>query len=325
VNRRTIVLFLWLVMCGVVNVSGQNHAQTVFLVPIKLYSEHLIVVRGNLGNLTERNLLIDTGAYPSAIDREVAHELKLKINRGESRALGHNIQAGAAIIPEIEIGPLRAPGLPVVVEDLYSISKVLGVRIDALIGLDVLARASFQIDYTKKELSFGPPEQLAFAVPIVAERAMALVAMNIDSHVVHLLIDTGAARTVLFAQRVPSLGSKPEAELRFTSLSGRLALNGIKANDAELGGIRLDSRSVFLSDGSNMTGMPFDGLLATWTEHIHRISFDFEHNVFSWEMEATTPVRQVSAPQTMTAAAGNASYSTQEADADQISGATGSR
>ena len=219
-NWRTTVLSLCLAMCGVVNVSAQNRTATLFLLPIKLYAEHLIVVQGGLGDLVERNLLIDTGTYPSAIDSEVARKLKLKVNRGESRALGQNIPAGAAIIPQIEVGPLRMQGWPVVVEDLSTISKALGVRVDALIGLDVLARASFQIDYVKKELSFGPPVQLAFTTPIVAEKAMAMVPMNIDGHVVRLLIDTGAAKTVLFTRRLPWLGSKSEWGKNFTSLSG---------------------------------------------------------------------------------------------------------
>jgi|HubBroStandDraft_6_1064221.scaffolds.fasta_scaffold77956_2 predicted aspartyl protease len=284
-KKSTFVLSLWLTMFGVVNVFGASRSQTMFLLPLKLYGEHLIVVQGGLGNLADRNLLVDTGAYPSAIDIDVARKLKLQVKRGESRALGQNIPAGAAIISQVEIGPVQALGLPVVVEDLSALSAALGIRVDALIGLDVLARASFQIDYSGKELAFGPPVGLTFATPIEAERAMACVSMRISGHLVHLLVDTGAAKTVLFKQRVPWLASSQKAGQSFTSLSGRLVLNEVKASDAELGGIKIDARDVFLSDGANMAGMPFDGIMATWGAHLRKVSFDFEHDIFSWQAD----------------------------------------
>lgn len=258
-----------------------------------------MVVRGGLGELGEQNLLIDTGAYPSAIDVEVARKLHLQVNPGKSRALGQNIAAGAAIIPQVEIGPVAAKGLPVVVEDLSPLSRDLGVRIDGLIGLDVLARANFHIDYVEKELAFGDPVRLALAVPIEAQSAMALVLMRVNGHDIHLLLDTGAATTVLFAQRVPYLAWDKYSGQHFTSLSGHLFLARVKSASAEIGALKIDAANVFLVDGSNMATLPFDGIMATWTQHRHRIAFDFEHSVFSWDSDEIPP--HTSPPATWTA------------------------
>jgi hypothetical protein len=38
-------------------------------VPIKVYWGYLVIVQGSIGNLQRLNFLVDTGAYPSVIDR----------------------------------------------------------------------------------------------------------------------------------------------------------------------------------------------------------------------------------------------------------------
>lgn len=281
----TVLLTLSQVVCGGVNVFAANRTQSEFVLPVKLYGEHLVVVRGGIGELLEQNLVVDTGSYPSAIDADVARKLKLKVNQGEGRALGQNIPAGATIVSQVEIGPLQARGLPVVVEDLSKLSAQLGVRVDALIGLDVLARSSFRIDYVAKEMAFGAPEKFVFAAPLESRKAMGCVAMNVDGHVVHLLIDTGAAKTVLFTDRVPWLSHTQKPEQAYRTLAGVLRLSGAKANALQVGSASLAPDDVFISDARNMGIFPFDGVLATRGAHFNKIAFDFEHEVFSWEMD----------------------------------------
>lgn len=298
-KHTTTALCLLLMMTARVWASASSRFE--FLLPLKIYGENLIVVQGGLGDLQERNLLIDTGTYPTAIDGNIARELKLKTFRGESRALGQNIPASGAIMPRIEIGPLNVKSLPVVIEDLESISKVVGIRIDALIGLDVLARANFQIDYTEKEVSFGAPARLSHIVPMVSGQAMAMAAMNIGGHTVRLLIDTGAARTVVFSQRAPWLKPRPGRSRSFTGLSGRVLLNEVNAREIGLESLQLASNEVFLSDGANMSRMPFDGLMSTWAAHLRRIAFDFEHDIFSWDNNDEAPRTLTPRPQIFTA------------------------
>lgn len=284
-QRCKIVLSLSLAMCGAVNVLAVNHSQTEFVLPVKLYGEHLVVVEGGLGDLGEQNLVVDTGSYPSAIDVDVARKLKLKVNRGEGRALGQNISAGATIVSQVEIGPLQARGLPVVVEDLSKLSTQLGVRVDALIGLDVLARSSFRIDYTAKEMAFGAPVRFMLVAPLESRKAMGCVAMNVDGHVVHLLIDTGAAKTVLFTDRVPWMSPSSKPEKSYRTLAGVLQLTAIKAHALQVGSASIAPEDVFLSAAPNMGIFPFDGVLATQGAHFTKIAFDFEHEIFSWEMD----------------------------------------
>ena len=45
------------------------------VLPFKICGQQLIVVQGSIGQLEKRNFVIDTGAYPTVIDRELAGKL----------------------------------------------------------------------------------------------------------------------------------------------------------------------------------------------------------------------------------------------------------
>src|SRR5215470_4849849 len=45
--------------------------------PFRLYWEYLAIVEGSIGNFERLNFLVDTGAYPSVVDQEIARRLKL--------------------------------------------------------------------------------------------------------------------------------------------------------------------------------------------------------------------------------------------------------
>ena len=47
------------------------------VIPAKLYHGYLMVVTGTIGDQGKRNFAIDTGAYPSVIDRGLAKKLHL--------------------------------------------------------------------------------------------------------------------------------------------------------------------------------------------------------------------------------------------------------
>ena len=119
-----------------------------------LYRDYLIVVRGSAGPLKGLNFLLDTGASP-VIDRPVAGKLQLTEQPGSMAVLGGSVQAGQATVPSLEVGPVRRENLNVVVEDLSFFQKVFPVRIDAVVGLDVLGPSSFEIDYAAHSIRFG--------------------------------------------------------------------------------------------------------------------------------------------------------------------------
>jgi hypothetical protein len=59
---------------GLVPVTGSEPPAEV---PFELLQRHLVVVKGSIGALRNRLLLIDTGTIPSVIDRRIAAKLRV--------------------------------------------------------------------------------------------------------------------------------------------------------------------------------------------------------------------------------------------------------
>jgi predicted aspartyl protease len=281
--------------------SGQTTPYE-YVVPVKVFRGYVIVLQGAVGPLTERNLVIDTGAYPSVIDRKLAKTLGLAGEKGELRVLNHTLKAQSMLLPSLRVGPIEAQNTRVVSEDLGGLSQELGLRVDALVGLDVLAGHSFRIDYDSHAMVFGPVETLSASAPIRFLSGMACVPIRLDGRSQVLLLDTGAANTVLFSSRATWLTAKNGHFLESTNLGGTTDMRSVKLTDLMLGEKSLGAQEIYLSNAHNMDPYPFDGMFSPGALQLHEIAFDFERQLFSWE---TSPVgrkpetaKQISTPLT---------------------------
>jgi hypothetical protein len=280
-GRYRLVLCLFSAMLTTM-VSGQS-TQYEYIVPAKVFRGYVIVLQGTIGPLTERNLVIDTGAYPSVIDRKLAKTLRLAGVEGELRVLDHTLKAQSMVLPDLRVGPVEAQNTQVVSEDLSGLSQELGLRVDALVGLDVLAGHSFRIDYDSHAVAFGSGETLAASAPIRFLSGMACIPIRLDGRSQVLLLDTGAASTVLFSSRATWLTGKKGQSLESTNLGGAIDMRPVQLTDLMVGEESLGSREIYLSNANNMDPYPFDGMLSPGALQLHKIAFDFERRVFSWE------------------------------------------
>src|SRR5215468_2975274 len=140
-------------------ISGNTPGRTSpVAIPFKLYQDHLIVVQGALGDLEQLNFLIDTGSNPSAIDRKIAAKFGLRGTAAKLLLFNRSKNVDYAILPSMRIGPIRAVSVPGLVQDLSPVGDAMGLRIDAVVGIDVLSRSSFSIDYESKRMVFGAIE-----------------------------------------------------------------------------------------------------------------------------------------------------------------------
>ena len=89
-----------------------------------------------------------------------------------------SIQTRRVVLPSLLLGPIRAESLPVLTEDLSFLQKALGYKVDAIVGLDVLRKSSFTIDYRAKEMLFGPVESLTFSAPFETDPPIVTVRMG---------------------------------------------------------------------------------------------------------------------------------------------------
>jgi len=267
----------WLFSCS--NVWAQpNLIEQV--VPLKLYGQHLIVVRGSVGSLGKRNLVIDTGAYPSIIDRALVKKLHLSGHAEELDAVDRTVTRPAVVVPSVDVGPIHVTAVRTLVDDLSAASERFGVRIDALIGLDVLSHSSFRIDYETKQIFFGVVDPLPSSVPFEIAGSMICVDLRAGGRSLRLLVDTGAENVLLLGPRVSWLSAVPRRTREFTNLGGNFRLREISLDGLQLGDTNVAGQPVFVSDAADMPAYPFDGFLST--ARFRQIAFDFERRRFSW-------------------------------------------
>ncbi len=103
------------------------------------------------------NLIVDTGADQTVVSPELAglNQVDLMTAKFSSRGVG---LASDAIIQDadLKLTSNRRFRLPVMVMRLENVSKLYGVKVDGLIGQDVLSRyGRVAIDYQNKKIELG--------------------------------------------------------------------------------------------------------------------------------------------------------------------------
>jgi len=253
-------------------------------IPLKLYRGYAIVVKGSVGALDQLILLIDTGAVPSVIDQRIAKKLKLAGTAEGLTAFSRDVQARRLIVPELRVGPVTATSIAALVQDLSFIEEGLGVRVDAMIGLDVLGQTSFSIDYEAEKLVFGPVEPSASPHTLQVGPGFVYLTLHVQERSIHLVVDTGAKDLILFEARLRGRLNGLRTRLTKTSsnLGGDVMLKQVNLPEARLGSTPLGSLNAFVLDSAGEGNPGFDGLLRVRSLGLTRLAFDFERQTISW-------------------------------------------
>jgi hypothetical protein len=144
-------------------------------VGFQLYRNYLIVVQGSVGPLKGLNFLLDTGANRSVLSPQLARKLHLDATPTGVAVLSGNVKGGIATAPSMQFGPIRRDNVRVLIEDLSFIQNALPFRIDAIVGLDVLGQSTFVIDYSAREIRFGPAPSMPDSIPLQLKEGLAFV------------------------------------------------------------------------------------------------------------------------------------------------------
>ncbi len=111
------------------------------------------------------------------------------------------------LLPSLQLGPLRVTLVPAVIRDLSYFQDSLSAHVDVIVGIDVLSRTSFTVDYEARKLILGPAELLSNSVPCDPRSPYPTVALRLGNRVVRVLVDRGAGtRPVREAARGPLAG-----------------------------------------------------------------------------------------------------------------------
>ncbi len=162
--------------------------------------------------------------------------------------------------------------------------------VDAIIGLTVLKRSNFTIDYESKKLCFGAVRHSPSAITFSSERYV-MVRVSVGSRTLNLAIDTGAKDLILYQRRVKELESAiPTREGKtFQHFGGSSRLRGVTLEELRLGDRIWKRVDAFLLEGKRRDAYPegVDGVISALALKVHRLHFDFQNHVLSWEMPRT--------------------------------------
>jgi len=251
--------------------------------PVRLYGGYLVIAEGAIGNIRKLNFLVDTGACPSVVDKKIALDLQLAEQAERVNLWNKSVQAGQVVIPSLSLGPVRVESIPVLSEDLSFLQKALGFKVHAIIGLDVLRKSSFTINYKTKEILFGSPESLTYSVPFDTDTPVVTVRMGFQDRRLRMVVDSGGPDLTLFRSRVSqpaglqTLGTETVADA-----GGTFQRTKVRIPELYLGKETVGTQTAFLVDDRKDEGDDFDGVLGVRGLQLWRVAFDFENRRFSW-------------------------------------------
>ena len=247
-------------------------------IPVRIYRNFLVVAEGQFGPDSEtRNFLLDTGTAPSIINAKVVAQLELTTRPSKITVLGKVEPGLAAVIPEIDLGPICAVSLVAQARDLSRLESDLGISIAGIIGLDVLSKSSFRLDYDKREIEFGDVSREGIPVHFDARAGIAVAVASIEGKQARFLVDTGSDDVVLLGGTFADAGW---LALRNTSQSGaslvdqKMNLQVFSAAEIILGGRLFGVNRAYFLPGS--ADPVFDGLLGVRALGFRSLSFDQE-------------------------------------------------
>lgn len=248
-----------------------------------LLQGYCIVVHGSAGTLKDLNFLLDTGAMHSTFNSQIAGKLDL---RDEAPAglvlLGGRVQAESATLPSLEFGPVHLSGLHIYTADLTRFQKVLSLRIDAIIGMDVLGLKPFVIDYGSRVIRFGTSPALPNSLPFRLDQGLVVFDAEIDHRPVHLLLDTGASIVVLFkTDSQPDSGANDPASHTPVS-SGALERDHVRLRALKVGPAEFRQESAMMVRNPKPSQIDFDGVMSPAALGISQLSVNLAEGLLEF-------------------------------------------
>lgn len=244
----------------------------------RLRDGYQVIAQGAIGPLDRLNLLIDTGSIPSMVDGRIAEKLRVEITEAESAVFDRKIPVLSTILSDVRVGPIVVNTVLASVGDL---SYLGDPHVDAIIGLDVLTRSSFSIDYDHRLLTFGtiaagdPYAHLDGVLPFLT------VQVSCGGYRFRLLVDTGSRHIVLFERRVSDRVSyvRVPGDKLLYHMAGTSRLQRVLLSRLEIGSLTIPRIEGLVSNADVHHYPPdIDGILGVRAIVSRRVDFDFEQN-----------------------------------------------
>jgi predicted aspartyl protease len=261
--------------------SAVRRSNDDYTVPFDLRHDFLAVVEGRIGPLEHRKFILDTGASTTLVSHAIASQLSLRRQKGTVVNYQRNVPIEWAIFPEVQIGPILATDIRLMVADLTRFSD-FAQDVDAVIGLDLLSKfQSIQIAYQARTIRF---RVYGNSLRVTLPRANSfLVSVQVQNRWVRLLLDTGLQGVLLYEERLrnrlPDLEQTNRTQVRIGPLSGhRVFLPGLRIGSEE------SKIPVYLIAGrTDAVPADIDGYLGPRALNTQWVELDFDHMVMRWQ------------------------------------------
>ncbi|HLY43426.1 MAG TPA: retropepsin-like aspartic protease [Terracidiphilus sp.] len=251
-------------------------------VPFDLYQGNFIVARGSIGPLKNLNFFVDTGTTPAVLDARIARKLDLPNEEPASiLVLGGKTQGKFVSLPTVELGPVKRSNLPVVTTDLSFFEKFLPVRIDAIVGIDVLGQEPFVIDYSARVIRFGSTPVLPVSVPLRLDHGMAVFEVDIDHTPEHLLLDTGAGSIILFDKTALQDPNAQNINLS-TQKVGDFESKHVWLRTLKLGPEEFRRKPALMTRNPKPSQLDYDGLISPAALGISQVAVDLQRGLLAF-------------------------------------------
>jgi hypothetical protein len=239
----------------------------------------LVVAEGQFGGETlHQNFIIDTGTSPSIVNIGVARHLGLPLSQAKLSAIGRQSETFAATVPEIRLGPLQAMSVSVLVTDLSPVERDLNLPIAGILGMDVLGKSSFRLDYGNRLIEFGDVAPAGIPISLSTRADLPIAEIKVGGKLLHLLVDTGSDRLVFFGPRSAAEFSPNTVNslLQGKSVTSSVPVRAVSTIEFELNGQRFHQNAYFVPDSEEPL---FDGLLSVRSLGMRVLSLDADRRV----------------------------------------------
>jgi predicted aspartyl protease len=264
--------------------ESEPPAHVTVKLPVRLYWGYLVFVEASVGNIRNLNFLVDTGAYPSVIDQKIAEHLGLTGQPARVNVSNQTVETRLVVLPSLLVGPIHAQSLPVLTEDLSFLQEAVGRKVDGVVGLDVLRKSSFSINYRSKEMLFGAVEDMTFSAPFETDTPVVTVGMEFQNRKLRLVVDSGSPHLMLFQSRMPaSIGLQEIGRETVSDAGGTFQCKKVQIAEVHLGKETIGAQIAFVANDRKDDGDNFDGVLGMRGPHFWKVAFDFKQRRFSWE------------------------------------------
>jgi predicted aspartyl protease len=256
-------------------------------IAFRLYGGYLIVVEGEIGDKKGLKFGLDTGITHTTIDRRIANALTASekgLQGGKVVNFDRVIKAEWTELTDLTFGPIEVRNLSVMIGDLRYL-ETTGTHVDAMIGLDVLSRRNFSIDYEHRKLSWGPSEPAPNELAMNQEGQCWTIDMTVGGRTLRAVVDTGAPGVVFYEDRLVNRGIDFHVgnEIVGVSAGGHIRSRMAVLPRLQVGRRDLD-RTVVLTRSPGVDSLP--GIAGFWGPSSLRaktVQLDFERKTLSWQ------------------------------------------